>query len=116
MLSAIHPKLPMRDKQVTQAFYVNQLGFTVSGDYPDYLIVGRDEVEIHFFRFPGLDPLQNYGQVYIRTNNIDAVYGSFLGAGTRIHPGGELAVKPWQQKEFSVIDPDHNLLTFGQAL
>ncbi len=116
MLSAIHPKLPMRDKQVTQAFYVNQLGFTVSGDYPDYLILYRDEVEIHFFHFPDLDPHQNYGQVYIRTSHIDAVYQSLVQNGTPIHPGGELALKPWQQKEFSVIDPDHNLLTFGQAL
>ena len=29
--------------------------------------------------------------------------------------GTKLEVKPWGQKEFSVLDPDHNLLTFGEA-
>jgi len=23
---------------------------------------------------------------------------------------------PWGQKEFSLLDPDHNCITFGQAL
>jgi len=25
-------------------------------------------------------------------------------------------MKPWGQKEFALLDPDHNLLTFGQAI
>lgn len=35
---------------------------------------------------------------------------------TDIHPNGHLALKPWKQKEFSLLDPDNNLLTFGQTL
>ena len=31
-----------------------------------------------------------------------------------IHPSGHLAAKPWGQKEFSLLDPDNNLLTFGE--
>jgi len=27
-----------------------------------------------------------------------------------------LETKPWGQKEFSVLDPDNNLLTFGQSI
>jgi len=27
---------------------------------------------------------------------------------------GHLEKKPWGQKEFSMLDPDNNLLTFGQ--
>jgi hypothetical protein len=27
-----------------------------------------------------------------------------------------LEIKPWGQKNFSILDPDHNLLTFGQSL
>ena len=27
-----------------------------------------------------------------------------------------LEIKPWKQKEFAVLDPDHNLLTFGENL
>jgi hypothetical protein len=34
----------------------------------------------------------------------------------RDHPNGHLAIKPWGQKEFSILDPDNNLLTFGQNI
>jgi hypothetical protein len=27
-----------------------------------------------------------------------------------------LAKKPWGQQEFSLLDPDHNLLTFGESI
>jgi hypothetical protein len=33
-----------------------------------------------------------------------------------IHPNGNLAMKPWGQKEFALLDPDNNLLTFGQSI
>lgn len=118
MLIDINPKLPMRNKNVTRDFYLNKLGFTIFGsaDYDDYLMLAKDRIQIHFFRFKELDPKENYGQVYIRTENIDKFYQSLLDKKTSIHPNGPLEVKPWGQKEFSVLDPDNNLLTFGQAL
>lgn len=116
MLTAINPKLPMRNKAATKAYY-EQLGFTSLGqsDYPDYLMLQRDKIEIHFFLFAALDPKENYGQVYIRTNAIDELYQSFLNKGISIHPNAPLQTKPWGQKEFSLLDPDNNLLTFGQG-
>ena len=41
---------------------------------------------------------------------------SLLDKKTKIHPNGSLEIKPWGQKEFSVLDPDNNLLTFGESL
>lgn len=116
MLTAIHPKLPMRDRTKTRAYYVDQLGFSDTGtaDYPEYLIVGRDAVELHFFLHRDLDPSTNDGQVYIRTDDIDTLYQSMVNRGVAIHPNGPLQAKPWRQKEFSLLDPDNNLLTFGQ--
>jgi len=116
MLTDIHPKLPMRDKTITRDFYVYQLGFKEIGDYDGYLMVQKDHIEIHFFEFKELDPKENYGQVYIRTNNVDDLYQSLHDNNTKIHPNGTLQVKPWGQKEFSILDPDTNLLTFGQAI
>lgn len=116
MLAAVHPKLPMRNKAATKAFYLDQLGFKELGDFGDYLMVARDNVEIHFFEFKTLDPKENYGQVYIRTHSIDQLYQSFLDNNTPIHPNGPLQIKPWGQKEFSILDPDSNLLTFGQGV
>jgi catechol 2,3-dioxygenase-like lactoylglutathione lyase family enzyme len=118
MLTAINPKLPMRDKAKTREYYVNKLGFKELGsaDFDGYLMVQKDHVQIHFFEFKALDPKENYGQVYIRTDDIDKLYQSLLDNKIDIHPAGNLQVKPWGQKEFSLLDPDHNLLTFGQNL
>lgn len=118
MLLQIHPKLPMRDKSVTKAYYIDQLGFTdaASTDYDGYLMIQKDQVQIHFFEFRALDIKENYGQVYIRTDNIEQLYQDFQDRGITIHPNGSLEAKPWRQKEFSLLDPDNNLLTFGQSL
>jgi catechol 2,3-dioxygenase-like lactoylglutathione lyase family enzyme len=117
MLTEINPKLPMRNKAVTKDFYLNKLGFEVfgSGDYDAYLMVYKDGIQIHFFEFKELDPLENYGQVYIRTDDIDHLFQLFLDKKIKIHPNGHLEKKPWGQREFSFLDPDNNLLTFGQS-
>lgn len=106
----------MRDKALTKDYYLNHLGFEESGDYGDYLIIVKDNIEIHFFEFKGLDPKENYGQVYIRTNEIDKLYQELLDNKVAIHPNGHLKNKPWGQKEFSLLDPDNNLLTIGQSI
>lgn len=117
MLTAVHPKLPMRDKALTKEYYIHKLGFRQSGDdFEDYLMVQKEAVEIHFFEFKELDPAENYGQVYLRTDNIDELYQSLLAKGINIHPAGHLQIKPWGQKEFALLDPDNNLLTFGQKI
>ena len=118
MLTDINPKLPMRDKNITREFYTNKLGFKEYGsaDFDGYLMMEKDRIQIHFFEFKELAPKENYGQVYIRTDNIDSFYQSLLDNKTIIHPNGVLETKPWRQKEFSVLDPDSNLLTFGQSI
>lgn len=117
MLTQINPKLPMRDKAATREFYINKLGFKqYGGDFDGYLMVEKDSVQIHFFEFKELDPKANYGEVYIRTDDIDELYRTFKDNGISIHPHGDLETKPWGQREFSVLDPDNNLLTFGQSL
>ena len=79
-------------------------------------MVQKDHIQIHFFEFKGLDSKENYGQVYIRTDDIDAWYQLALNKKVSMPEAGHLEIKPWQQKEFSVLDPDHNLLTFGQSM
>lgn len=116
MLTEINPKLPMRDKVLTKEFYINHLDFKLIGDYDEYLILRKDKIEIHFFEFKKLDPNENYGQVYIRTNDIDKLFLTFLENKVVPHPNGNLETKPWGQREFALLDPDNNLLTFGQSI
>jgi hypothetical protein len=86
MLTAINPKLPMYNKNITRDFYLNKLGFQEFGDYDGYLMVEKDKIEIHFFEFKELDPKENYGQVYIRTNDIDNLYQSMLDKKNKYTP------------------------------
>lgn len=106
----------MRNKSATRHYYINQLGFQEMGDYEGYLMVKKDTIEIHFFEMKELDPKENYGQVYIRTNDINGLYNAMLDNKIEIHPNGTLQTKPWGQKEFALLDPDNNLLTFGQNI
>jgi hypothetical protein len=116
VLKDIIPKLPMRDKMLTKEFYLNQLSFELISDYGDYILLKKDQIEIHFFEFKSLNPLENYGQVYIRVIDIDTLYKHLIESEVPIHPNGKLEIKPWGQKEFSLLDPDHNLLTLGQSI
>jgi hypothetical protein len=114
-LHAIIPKLPSRALQITKSFYEEKLNFRkVGGDYPDYLMMMKDNIEIHFFRDNEFDPLKNDGMCYIRIQNIDEFYQELKGGGMTFV--GKLEAKPWGQKEFAIIDPDHNLLTFGERI
>lgn len=108
----------MRNKAITRDYYVNQLGFEIVGstDYDGYLMVQKDKIQIHFFEFKELEPKENYGQVYIRVDGIANFYQTLLDKKVRIHPNGYFQAKPWGQKEFSLLDPDNNLLTFGESI
>ena len=112
-MKIIIPKLPMKNKKITRNFYVDLLEFEEIGNsnFKEYLMVSKDNLEIHFFEFKDLNPLENYGQIYIRTENIEKLYQFVRLKNIKT---SVLEHKLWNQIEFSIIDPDHNLITFGQ--
>ncbi|MBI2730270.1 MAG: VOC family protein [Sphingobacteriales bacterium] len=118
MLTEVHPMLPMRNKQITHDFYVHQLGFTAINpeNYPQYLMIRKDKIEIHFFLFETLNPLEHDGMCYIRTDNVEEWYQLAVDKKLDIPELGHLQIKPWNQKEFSFRDPDNNLLAFGENI
>ena len=118
MFQSICPKLPMRNKTATKNYYLNQLGFDRFGsdEFPDYLMVKKENMEIHFFMFKELNPRENYGQVYIRVKDIEDLYRKFLEQNIAVHPNGKLKETPWGMKESHLLDPDNNLLTFGEPV
>jgi catechol 2,3-dioxygenase-like lactoylglutathione lyase family enzyme len=118
MFTAIHPKIPMRNINITRKFYIDKLGFQERGKevvgFDGYLILTKDQIELHFFEFKSLDPKENYGQIYIRCQDIDQQYEELLERNVEIHPNGALRKKSWGVREFAILDPDMNLITFGQ--
>jgi hypothetical protein len=116
MITAVIPKLPFIDKQKTIEFYAT-LSFTLGADYVDYLITNSGEVELHFFSYPTLVPAKSDFMIYLRVEkDIDTLYQQLQQKGISIHPNGSLEDKLWRQREFSIIDPNGTLLTFGQAI
>ena len=114
MLASVSPKLPMLRLDEHLNFYVDLLQFSVIGDYGDYLLVKRDDVELHFFAFAELDPKENYGQAYIRVETgIELLFEECQTRGVPFTGGGKLERKPWGLTEFSILDPANNCLTFG---
>ena len=114
MISLIIPKLPFINKEKTLEYY-SKLGFEMVADYGDYLIVKYQELEIHFFEFGTFLPEKSDFMIYLRiAKDIENYYQDIQDQGIEIHPNGKLETKPWNMKEFSLIDPSGTLLTFGE--
>ena len=62
MLVNIHPKLPIRSKEKTRDYYINKLGFIEVGeqDYDGYLMVKKDQIEIHKYQSPAPHSEEKY--------------------------------------------------------
>jgi catechol 2,3-dioxygenase-like lactoylglutathione lyase family enzyme len=115
------PTLPARDLDETIAF-CGVLGFKAVFRHPDpegYAIVRRDALEIHFFRWPALDPALNYAGCYMRVSDVDALYEAFSAArlpARGIPSLGGIEKKFFNMREFRLVDPNGNLLRVGEEL
>lgn len=111
------PILASRDIGETVAFY-ERLGFAVRGLYEDfgpaYLIVRRDDVELHFVHSPEADPHESHGGCYLRLADAQAVYDEWAAQGVPdLHAPKDT---PWGMREFFIVDPSGNLLRIGTRL
>jgi catechol 2,3-dioxygenase-like lactoylglutathione lyase family enzyme len=116
------PILPARDLDETRAFY-ERLGFQAAGWWPTefggYAILVRGDLSMHFFSFEDISPGKNYAQCYWRVKDVDALYGEFHAAGLsrsgipRLEPVED---KPWGMREFSIVDPNGNLVRVGRQI
>ena len=111
------PILAARDIAETVAFY-GSLGFALVNLYdafgPPYLIVRRDDVELHFVHSPDTDPHESHGGCYLRLADAQGVYDEWQPLGlAEVH---EPRDTPWGMREFFVVDPSGNLLRIGTPL
>ena len=111
------PILAARDIGETVAFY-ERLGFEVLRLYdsfgPPYLLLRRDDVELHFVHSPEVDPAESSGGCYLRLADAQAVYDDWEPlAVPGMHPPLDT---PWGMREFFVVDPSGNLLRIGTPL
>ena len=105
------PVLASLNMARTLAFYADVLGFTthhVAGH--TYGIVVRGDAELHFWH--STDPhIAENTSCYLRVDNIEAVYQELSPRLPTLQPVVHTA---WGMGELYVIDPDGNLIKFGQ--
>jgi len=108
------PKLASLDLDRTQRFWSEKLGFERLFTYPDYGISARDGVQVHFWLTDDADVPKQTG-CRIDVTGVDVLHEEMQAAGV-VHPNGPLEDKPWGFREFSVLDGDGNLVTFGERM
>ena len=108
------PVLASLDIARTVAFYREQLGFSVLYAEQDaYGVVMRGSVSLHFWACKDRHIAENTS-CRVRVDGIDALYADCL-ARAIVHPNAPLAAKPWGAREFAIVDPDGNLVTFAET-
>jgi hypothetical protein len=109
-----------------------RIGLVETGRWDTYSILEREDVELHFFAQPDLDPATTAGMAYIRVADVDRLYAEVRAAGFEVLSAAVLRErwdkgaslerittvedKPWGLREFSLLDIDNNLLRIGQIL
>lgn len=106
------PVLPSSNFRQTIDFYTKKLGFTLTGQYPDYLIVERDEIALHFWLCEDTTFFKVSG-CYLYVEGIERLYQDFERQGI-VHPNAPLQKTGYGIMEFAAIDVHGNLLRIGE--
>lgn len=104
------PVLASLNIEESERFYVGKLGFCAIYEDAQYLIVRRDQMEIHFWLAEDRIFPENTS-CYIRGGQILDLHAELAAKG--IERLSEIALKPWGMMEFHLHDPHGNLLRFG---
>lgn len=105
----IMPELPLRDVPAGAAHYRDVLGFSVNYQQHDIAVMDRDEVRLLLV---AKENGRSAGSCYVYVSDADALHAELLAKGARVL--GAPVSRPWGLREFSVLDPEENRLTFGQ--
>ena len=107
------PVLPFQDGDATLSFY-SALGFDCNANWQDYIMMKRDNIELHFWKCNDRHIAENSG-CYLRVTAIESLYKECQTLGI-VHPNGPLKDQPWNMREFSILDNNGNCLRIGERL
>jgi len=107
------PVLASLDIERSVDFYCSRLGFAeVHVQQGTYGIVSRGAVQLHFWACAERHIAENTS-CRVRVEGIAALFAQCAALGL-VHPNAPLEAKPWGTREFAVLDPDGNLVTFAE--
>jgi predicted enzyme related to lactoylglutathione lyase len=123
ILTGISPVLLVADLERSVAWYTERLGFVceVHGEPPNFATASRDGETILLALAPKGSKLVPHWQivekmwnVYIRVDDVDAIYAEVQERGTEIDY--TIYNAPHGFREFGVTDPDGHDIAFGQRI
>ena len=130
LLHAI-PGLPVSDLSVSEGFYQEKLGFALVVRKESFAKLQRDAVELHLWAAddenwrsrdsspPVVSGAESFiagtGGCRIAVEGVDELYRT-LSRLDILHGDGVISDTAWGTREFAIVDPDNNLLTFFERL
>lgn len=110
LLERIMPELPLDDVPAGVAHYRDVLGFSVNYQQHDIGVMDRDEVRL--LLIARAERHSGIGSCYVYVADADALHAELVAKGAGVQ--GEPVSRPWGLREFRVLDPEGNQITFGQ--
>jgi uncharacterized glyoxalase superfamily protein PhnB len=112
VLEAAVPILSVTDLSEALDYYEWVLGFQIGwkwGEPARLASVCRDRVEVNL----SSDATAGVSKVYFQMAGVDAYYNHITTAGAKV--AVPLADRPYGMRDFRIIDPSGNELSFGEA-
>lgn len=110
LLDKIMPELPLDDVAAGVAHYRDVLGFSINYQQHDIGVMDRDQVRV--LLIGRTSEHKGIGSAYVYVEDADALHAELVQKGARVQ--GEPVSQPWGLREFRVLDPEGNRITFGQ--
>src|SRR3569832_1002135 len=102
MLKYAIPILASLNQEETVKFYTEKLGFTLHISWDCYLILGKEDIQLHLWPTNDPEVPKNTG-CYINVSEVEKLYAEYEPRGV-VHQHGKLETKPWRMKQFSILD------------
>ncbi|MGH7930710.1 MAG: VOC family protein [Candidatus Binatia bacterium] len=125
------PGVPVSDLSLSTAFYQAKLGFEWIVHKEGCAKLQRDAVETHLWAASdeswrnrhGSSPVVSGAESFIAgtggcriaVEGVGELYRTLLPLGI-LHGDGVVSDTPWGTREFDIVDPDNNLVTFYERL
>lgn len=109
--------LATADMDATLEFYQEVLGFSALRQSPNYSIIQRDGLTIHWQRAAGeevLRSMREHTEIYIEVRGIHALWEHVKGFKDR-HKIRDLFDRDYGMTEFHIVDPSGVLVFVGEV-
>jgi uncharacterized glyoxalase superfamily protein PhnB len=110
MMRKALPELPFNDVGAAVTYYRDVLGFRINYQQHDLGVMDRDEITVLLIARD--ERHRGIGSFEVYVENADALYAELCAKGANVQ--GEPVSRPWGLRDFRVLDPEGNRITFAQ--